>query len=91
MDAETRTPHYEKRETKWDVGDLVNRRVYDPLNSEGEVKETLLYDENQRMLAQNIKNSPSWQISIYTLDAGQQGPVYLVIAVDHVLTDGRGR
>ena len=89
LGRKTREPYFQQRESPWTPEDILHTATYD--TTIGDAREHVLKAENDRVAATDIDTAPLWHIGLYTASTtGEDKPAYLVLSVNHVLSDGKG-
>ncbi|KAL1743214.1 hypothetical protein HDZ31DRAFT_83557 [Schizophyllum fasciatum] len=88
VNARTRAPLFQQRPAIYAAEDILRHEVFDTMADGTEEKKRVLYNESNRMAAED-DTRPRWQVTIF--DSSPPGDKsYLALSVDHVLLDGMG-
>ncbi|ODN81929.1 hypothetical protein L202_02272 [Cryptococcus amylolentus CBS 6039] len=84
----TTTPREELRDVPWTPAQVLREGKYEDKVDRSEELERVLFKEGQRMCGEDVDHRPLWQISVWRNPNKER--VYITLAADHVIVDGRG-
>ncbi|WVN89882.1 uncharacterized protein L203_105112 [Cryptococcus depauperatus CBS 7841] len=84
----TTTPRQLLRERPWNATQVLREGTFHDFQDSIHELERVLYQDGQRMTGEDFEDCPLWQVTIYKNPSKDR--VYISLAADHVIIDGRG-
>ncbi|WVQ73341.1 hypothetical protein IAR50_002909 [Cryptococcus sp. DSM 104548] len=84
----TTAPREELRDAPWRPEQVLREGKYEDKVDRSEELERVLFKDGKRMCEEDVEHRPLWQVSVWKNPNKER--VYITLAADHVIVDGRG-